>query len=187
MYVEEFKINKKSSDDEPVSLERRLPAAEEVMKLPLDVLVHWRAPEHEIREKDRKWYLYTSCVLLAIIIYAVYTDSPVMAVTFILIGMVGYIFLSKEPQIIDFSITPKGVVAGREIYEFENIESFWIFYEPNQLKIISLHMKHKLLPYIHIPVHKEDPVKIRALLMEYIHEVKQEPNIVDAFEKFIGL
>ena len=124
---------------------------------------------------------------MAIIIYAVYTNSPIMAITFILIGMVGYIFLNKEPQIIDFAITPRGIVAGREIYEFENIESFWIFYEPNHLKIVSLHMKHKFLPYIHIPVHEEDPVEIRALLMECIPEIKQEHDIVDAFERIIGL
>lgn len=187
MYVEEFKNNKEPSNNNLVPTERRLSAADEIKRLPMDVLAHWRAPEHELQEKDRNWYLYVSFVLLAIIGYAVYTNSPVMAITFILIGMVGYIFLSKEPQIIDFAVTPKGVVAGKEIYEFENILSFWIFYEPRQTKIISLRMKHKLLPYVHIPVHQEDPVEIRSLLLEYIPEVKQEPNIVDAFENFIGL
>lgn len=187
MYVDKIRDEKRESSSEFIPLERRLPATEELKRLPLDVLARWQAPEHEIREKDRKWYLYVSCVLLAIIIYAVYTNSPVMAITFILIGMVGYIFLSKEPRIIDFVITPRGIVAGREIYEFENIESFWIFYEPNHLKVISLHMKHKLLPYTNIPVHEEDPVEIRALLMEYIPEIKQEPGIADALERFIGL
>jgi hypothetical protein len=151
------------------------------------VVLHWRAPEHEIMEKSRKWYLYVLLLLVAIVAFAVYTNSPVMAITFIMIGVVGYIFIGKEPRIIDFAITDEGVIAGREIYEFENMNSFWIFYEPDGVKVISLHMKNKIIPYIHIPVHEEDPVEIREALLEYIPEVKQDPSPVDTFERFLGI
>lgn len=150
-------------------------------------VLHWRAPEHEIMEKSRKWYLYVLLLLVAIVAFAVYTNSPVMAITFIMIGVVGYIFIGKEPRILDFAITDEGVIAGREIYEFENMYSFWIFYESDGIKVISLHMKNKIIPFIHIPVHDQDPFEIREVLLEYIPEIKQDPSPVDTFERFLGI
>ncbi|MFA6973467.1 MAG: hypothetical protein WC238_01845 [Parcubacteria group bacterium] len=150
-------------------------------------LFHWRAPEYEIMEKSQHWYLYAGLFLAAVIAYAVYTNSPVMAITFILVGVVGYIFINKEPRVVDFYITHDGIISGREIYEFDNVKSFWIFYEPGQVKVISLHTKNKLIPFIHIPVHDEDPVKIREILLEYIQEVKQVPSAVDTFERMLGI
>lgn len=150
-------------------------------------LLRWRAPEYEKYERGRKWYLYVALILLAIIGYAVYTDSPIMAITFVLIGVVGYIFLNRDPQIIDFAVTQDGIIAGREMYDFDNIKSFWIFYEPHDIKVISLHTKSTLMPFVHIPIHNEDPVEIRRVLLEYISEVKQDPSLADTFERLLGI
>jgi hypothetical protein len=150
-------------------------------------LLHWRAPEYEKYEKSRQWYLYVSLILLAVIAYAVYTDSPVMAITFILIGVVGYIFINRAPQVIDFAVTQEGIIIGREIYDFENIKSFWIFYEPHDIKVVSLHIRNKLMPYIHIPIHEENPIEIRRLLLKYIPEEKQDPSLMDILERLIGI
>jgi len=152
-----------------------------------DALLHWQAPEFEPSQWDRRWYLIATLVLAAIVIFALVTNSPIMAITFILIGIVGYIFLQKKPRFLDFMITPDGIVVGDEIYEFRSIKSFWIFYEPHNIKVISLHMKGKLLPYIHIPIHDEDPVKIREILLEFITEVEQEPSLIDSIERVLRI
>lgn len=148
---------------------------------------HWRAHEHEVFEKDKKWYAYAGLMLAAIIAYAVIINSPVMAITFILIGAVGYMTLQKEPRVVNFAILSEGIVVHRKLYHFDNIESFWIFYEPGQIKVISLHIRSKFLPYIHIPIGEADPNVIRELLLENINEEKHEHSIVDAFERIIGI
>jgi hypothetical protein len=161
--------------------------SEAMEKILASALLRWRAPEYEKYEKGRKWYLYVALILSAIIAYAVYTDSPIMAITFVLIGVVGYIFLNRDPQTIDFAVTRDGIIAGKEMYDFDSIKSFWIFYEPHNIKVISLHTKSMLLPYVHIPIHDEDPVEIRRVLLEYIPEAKQDPSLVDTFERLLGI
>lgn len=151
-----------------------------------DVLAHWRAPEHEMSERGEKWNLYAALILVAIIGYAIYTNSPIMAITFILIGIVGYIFLNIKPKILDFKITEEGIMAGKEIYDFDNLKSFWIFYDPPRRKIISLYTKGRLTPFVHIPLDQEDPVKIREILMEHIPEKKQDDGLSDIFERLMG-
>lgn len=152
-----------------------------------DVLAHWRAPEYEVYERDKKWYIYITLILTAIIGYAIYNNGIVMAITFILIGVVGYVHINKEPRILDFLITPEGVLAGRELYEFDNLLSFWIFYEPGDKKVISLKTKSHLVPYVHIPIHEEDPVKIREILIEFVPEVKQEEGIIEIAERVLKI
>ena len=150
-------------------------------------LMAWRGPEFEIIERDRKWYLYVTAILLAIIAYAIYTNGLIMAITFILIGMLGYIYIQKEPRILNFAITEDGVVAGKEIYAFENLESFWIFYEEDGLQVVSLHSKSYLLPYLHVPIHDQDPVEIRRILLDYLPEEKHEPGALEMFERIFKL
>lgn len=166
---------------------RKSSEASEIRELSSNVLFHWRAPEFEVYKRSRKWYLAAVLILTAIIIFALVSNSPIMAITFILIGFVGYIHLEKNPRVLDFMVTIDGIAAGNEIYEFDTIRSFWIFYDPPYVKIISLSTKNKIFPYIHIPIHHEDPVKIRELLLKFIPEARQEPNLVDTIERMLHI
>lgn len=149
--------------------------------------ISWRAPEFEVYEKSALWYLSAALIILVIAIYAMWTNSPIMAITFILIGVVGYLYLQKDPRTLDFTISYKGVSAGRELYDFDNIESFWIFYDPPHTKTISLHTKASFMPFVHIPLADEDPLEVREALLQFIPEEKQETGFVDALERFLHI
>jgi len=152
-----------------------------------NVLIEWQGPEYEHYPKEKRWYLIASLILAVIIIYALINNSPIMAITFILIGIVGYIQLEKSPHLLDFKITHNGVMTGKEIYDFDNIKSFWIFYEPPHTKILSLRVDALLTPFVHIPVHQIDPVKLREILLDFVPEKKQKPTLVDTIERLLHI
>lgn len=199
MYIESHKIKKTEAEksqkiekmfsrtDEPEEKLLSIPRDTLISEHSKDVLAHWQAPEFEMYERDNKWYLYITLILLAIVVYAIYSNSPVMAITFILIGVVGYIYINKEPRVLDFMITTDGILAGKEIYEFDSLNSFWIFYEPDEPQIISLHTKSHLVPYVHIPIGQEDPVRLREIILDYIPEKKQKPGLLETLERIIGI
>jgi len=166
---------------------KNMPESKLIAEHSSDVLYHWQAPEFETFEEDKRWYAYVALVLAAIIGYSIWTNSLIMSITFILIGVVGYMYIGKEPRILDFMITEDGVVAGKEIFEYSRIKSFWIFYEPDGKKVISLHIESLLTPYVHIPIYDDDPVAIREALLQNIEEVKQEKNIIDALERILRI
>lgn len=182
--IKKFFIRKKKKDDLVIKPEK---LSEEKFAESINSIHWWKGAEFEAREKNHKWQFAAAILLAAIVGYAVYTNSPIMAITFILIGVVGYIQLQKEPRTISFHITAEGVAAGREIYEFEEMNSFWIFYDPPQMKVLSLHMKEKIIPYVHIPLHSEDPVKIRSIMMDFVPETKHEMTLADALERILGI
>lgn len=152
-----------------------------------EVIHQWKAFEHEPYSVGRKFYIFSTIFLGALITYAIFSNSPIMAITFILIGIVGYLFLQKEPRVIDFKITCDGIIAENEIYEFDTLKSFWIFYNPPYEKILSLRSKSAFVPYIHIPIGDEDPVLIRSIIIDFIPEIKQEHGIADSAERLLHM
>jgi len=103
------------------------------------ILLSWDAPEFEVYENSTRWYLIAGIFVLAMAIWGLVSNSPIMSITFILIGIVGYIQLQRDPVVRTFSVTTTGLLVGKELYPYENISSFWIFYDPPHTKIISLH------------------------------------------------
>jgi hypothetical protein len=154
---------------------------------PENVLISWRGPEFEHYPNDKKWYTGVLIILSLIILYAVFKGGIIMAIVFALIGLVGYLILSRPQKVIDFAITYDGILVGDEIYDYDDIESFWIFYEPPHTRVISLHMKGHFRPYLHIPLHQVDPVDVHQTLIDFVPEVKQEQNIVDIMERLLRM
>ncbi|MFZ2192778.1 MAG: hypothetical protein WAV31_00885 [Candidatus Moraniibacteriota bacterium] len=152
-----------------------------------DTIMHWEAPEFEMLEKNKKRLAYAALILLGIIGYASFTNNPIPAIVFVLIGIVAYMNSQKAPRHLNFRIIPEGIIAGKELYEFDNMHSFWIFYDPQYKKIISLHTKSYLSPFVHIPIHNQDPVAIRKILLRHIPEMKQDHNFAEIVERFFGI
>lgn len=150
-------------------------------------LHRWTAPEFEIYEKSATWYVVVAILLGAAIFYAIVTNSLLMAITFILLGVVGYIHSQKKPRTLEFSIATDGVKVGNEIYLYENMKSFWIFYDPPHTKMISLHIKSSMLPFVHIPIAQEDPSVLREKLLKFVPEEKQDPGLVDILERIFHI
>ncbi len=152
-----------------------------------DIVVSWRGPEYEVYKKSNRWYAGVASVLILLIIYAIYANNPLMVIIFVLVSFVGYSYLQTPPRVTDFAITYEGIIVGDRIYRYDDIHSFWIFYEPPHTRIISLRVNGTLAPYVHIPLHQLDPVDVREALMNFIPEEKQEETIVDTVERVLHL
>lgn len=161
--------------------------SEYIKESPEKVLIKWRGPDYEIYPKSKRWYTIAGFILAGLVAYAVFKDSPLTAIVFILIGIVGYMYLERDPQLTDFAVSYDGIIVGNEVYDWDDIVSFWIFYDPPHTRVISLHMKGKLMPYIHIPLHQIDPVEVREKMMEFIPEIKQEQGMVDILERLLHM
>ncbi len=152
-----------------------------------DILLHWDAPEHDPLELGPRSRIVVLFLLIAIVAWALYTNSPLMAITFILIGMTGYLALGHEPRILPFFITNKGIVAAKEFYEFERIESFHLYDEPPFDNLLSIKTNGSLVSHVHIPITTLPVDQLRSTLLQYVLEDKHEPGLVDNLEKLLHI
>lgn len=152
-----------------------------------EVRFRWQALEHEPLYLGPRSRTIVTILLIMIIGYALYTNSLLMAITFILIGVVGYLSMLREYRTLTFFVTEKGIIAGDEFYAFENIASFFIYRDPPFENILSIETQGRLVPYVHIPVIAEDIEHLRDLLDDFIPEEKHEPRLVDTLEKILHI
>ena len=89
------------------------------------------------------------------------------------------VFALKKPREINLAITAKGIKIDKTLYEFDNLKSFWIFYEPPQIKELSLRSKKTVMPYIKISLGEQNPVEVRQTLLKYLPERRHKESLVD--------
>ncbi len=145
----------------------------------------WTAPEFTKHKKDAGWFITGGVIALALLIFALYGKNFLFALIIILAAFSVFVWSQKEPQRIQFSLTPKGVAIGKTIYSFDNLESFWIFYNPPEIKYLSIISKKLFMPKIAIPIGNEDPDEIREILIEFLPEKEQHESLIDVLGRHL--
>lgn len=151
------------------------------------VLINWQEAEHDVFELGPKARLISLGALTLIVAWALYTDSPLMAITFILIGIIGYLLEQQTPRVIDFALTTRGVLVGKQFYRYETLQSFHIYEEEPFLDTLSIHTDGDLISHVHIPLKTIDNQKVYDILSGFVPELPHEPNLVDSIEKLMHI
>lgn len=148
-------------------------------------LLSWQALQFESTPKSSAWYIVVFIILVSLVAVGLFTDNFPLAILAILIGLILYLFEKKDAQYFKFGVTEEGVFAQDRIYKFSSLETFWIFYEPNGRKDLSLKSKKSFIPYVHIPLGDMDPTALRETLVDFLPEEEHEEAVVDSLEKLM--
>jgi len=147
--------------------------------------IEWSAPEFEKQPKDPAWFLAGGFLAIILLIIAVFTKNFLFVVVIILASFSLFIWAQKQPKKIRFKITDKGIIIDKILYNYENLNSFWIFYEPPKVKHISVESKKFLMPKIIIPLAAQNPDKIRNLLLKHMPEKEHHESAIDVLGKYL--
>ncbi|MEA3273441.1 MAG: hypothetical protein U9Q72_02515 [Patescibacteria group bacterium] len=150
-----------------------------------EIVYSWKAREYEQYTRTKKWYLIGGILMGAVIIGAFWTGNWMMGITFILVVIVGGLYLKKEPRMIEFKIMKKGIEADQVFYSFNNLKSFWIFYGLPQDSYVSIARKKTYFPYLQLPIGDADPVEIRKELLKLLPEKEHKEEITNAIGRLI--
>ena len=154
---------------EPAGTQPAVEAAPEAQHNKL--LLAWKAPEFISHPKGKRWFLTAGIITLALIAYALYTNSATMAIVFIVLAGVYYLTHNQEAKIIDVEIRELGIFADNTFYSYNTIESFWIVYDPRYVRTLNLKLTNKKAK-ITIQLNNQDPAEVRRVLSEEIPEMK---------------
>ena len=145
--------------------------------------IEWVAPEFIKYKRGKTWFVLPALIALILAIIALLLKNFLFLILIALAALAVYIYALKEPKKIKFSISKKGIKIEKKIYKFEDLKSFWIFYEPPEIKELSLRSKKVFTLYIKIPLGDQNPVEIRKLLLKFLPERKHTESVVDAWVK----
>ncbi len=148
-------------------------------------VISWQAPEFVFHRKTADWFWAVGIITISLTVGTILIKNFLL--TF-LVGVSGFSILmygAKKPSIVNFSISNKGVVVGGKLYLFENLEYFWVDYNPPYTKQLILQSNKTLMPHIIIPLGEADPETIRETLLLFIKEQKIEESFSETISKLL--
>jgi|SRR3989344_4657008 len=144
----------------------------------------WKAPEYIYYEKSTDWYWALGIVTIGLLAVAVIMSNFLFAVLVLLGGFTLAMFGARKPRVANFSISVEGIRVDNTLYPYESLKSFWIFYDP-PFKELSIESQKLILPHIKIPLDTMNPVEIRAYLLQFLPEKKQEESLIDHLANYL--
>lgn len=147
--------------------------------------ISWTASEFPHYNKDRSWFIILTIIAIGLLLLALFTKNIIFAVLISISFFSIFIYALKKPENVNLVISHKGVKINKTLYEFNSLKSFWIFYEPPEIKEISLRSKKMVMPYIKIPLGEQNPVEIRRFLIKYLPERKHKESLIDNLARIL--
>jgi len=150
--------------------------------------ISWKVKDYKVPEPTTAW---KTAVVLTAILFLIYAIIIAKSITFALliiaIASTILVMAHNEPREIDFTIQKNGIKIDDKLYRYNEFKSFWVLYEPPEVKELILKSKRLLLPNIYIPLEKKNPVKIRNYLKQYLPEKEEHSSAAEAIARFFGL
>ena len=178
--------------------------AEEFMPTP-DIesetdVISWEVPEYHSEEKTKLWYAIYSLIVIALLVYAIFTQDFIFAIIIIFAAVLIVIFDSSHPGMLEVILSDRGIKVGKEFYGYDQIKDFFIIYEPDQrVKNLYLEFKRFARPTLpetesahyswlfwlvnfartrfSIPLDNMNPIIIRRNLLKYVKENLERTTI----------
>ena len=144
----------------------------------------WQAEEHEHHEKTTLWYIVFAVIAIGLLVFSFFTGSILTIITFVLIVVMGFVFAHRKPRMVTHQLTTSGVMLGEALIPYKNIKSFWIIYEPPQVKTLYLETNSYLNHHTAIQLGDQDPVAVKLYLKKYLLEqINKEESFVDIISR----
>ncbi len=150
--------------------------------------INWDAKEFTHHEKTLVWYIVFTLIAIGLIVYSILSGSILTMVTFGLIVLLGFLFSHRQPRVMPHSLTSSGIILGDTIIPYKNIKSFWIIYEPPQVKTLNIETTAYLNRHVTIQLGDQDPVPVKLFLKKYLPEdLNRDESFVDIIQRHLKI
>lgn len=133
------------------------------------VHVEWQFPETPQYERGSRWYFFSGALLVVLLGYALFTKNFLFGIILVLFAVLFFI-VNSSGRIIRIAITDDGMVLGKKIYGYDDMEKFWIIYDPTEVKNLYIQLKSFLTPRLIISLEDQNPNEVRAALSRFVRE-----------------
>lgn len=149
------------------------------------VLATWPFPEFKQYVRTKTWYIAAIIVLAGLALFGILTQNYLFVVLIAIFIVIYVMRARRQPVMLSCSIMEDGLGVGEEtFYEWKDLKSFWIIYEPPEVKNLYFEFKSGLRPSITISLENQNPLKIRKILLEYLTEDTAKEN--ESFSDGLG-
>lgn len=148
-------------------------------------LMEWEIPEFHKYPHGRRWYLYLGFVVVAIVAYALYTQNYIFALLTILAALIIVMHEVKDPRMIAFGITDKGVIIDNHLLPYKEIDRYWIVEQADDAQAtLYVDFRSFARPRIAVPMASDLAEDVRDALGNFVPEDEDQDNRMPLSDRF---
>lgn len=149
-------------------------------------LLSWQTPKYLYTQKSTAWFVVLFVTAGILTLFAIFRQSFLESTLYPLMALVIAIYGVVKPKTVKVEITAEGVLFDKLLYKYESLKSYsFIELQKNQ-KALSLRTRQALMPYVYIPLQKQDPAEIRSILSHFLSEEEHQESFFDALARGLG-
>lgn len=135
-----------------------------------EVLYEFQAPEFIHHERGNNWFIGLGIFVVLGVILGIYDNSLSVILLSIMIGSVYTLTSNIKPKVITIKFTTFGVLWKEKFFLYQDIEKFWILWDPNEVQTLHLWLGKGILKELIIPIENQKIDDIRNVLGYYLPE-----------------
>jgi len=133
-------------------------------------LMEWEVSEHRVHQRSKRWYIIASLVGIALFTSSIFSANYLFAIIILIVAVTMILQERNGAPNIQIVIHPGGVLVGKKDYDYSLFKNFWLYYEPEESKMLFLEFKNSARPRLAIPLENKNPLRIRTLLLQFLAE-----------------
>lgn len=156
----------------------------------------WEFAEYPQHRHSVMWYAVAGALAAALLVWATLSQNYLFGLIIVLGVFILFLHDARGPQRMGVAIAAEGIELGfreepasRQLLRWKDFQSFWIVYEPPDVKALYIHYKRFWSPHLMIPLEDQDPAKIRRTLKKYLEEdtARQHEPVADVLRRVLRL
>lgn len=141
-----------------------------------DNSIKWIGYEYEHSEKSSDWFWAVGIITICLAVIAIIYDNTLFGIFMVLAGFMTMMLAKRPPDIVQYALTPKGVMVDDTIYLYKDLQSFWVDTHIKETPELLIKTKKAVarLFIFPIPHATANPHEIRDYLLQALPEEHME-------------
>jgi hypothetical protein len=149
--------------------------------------ITWQDHEYLHFEKGAAWYWALGLIAVAGAVASLAFHNLLFAVFILISAFVLAILASREPEIVTFSITQRGVYVDERFYAYKGLKSFGIDeLSPKHIPQLIIESKNRFMPHLIIPLEHIDANRVHHFLLDFLPEENHKEPITHKVMEYLG-
>jgi hypothetical protein len=148
--------------------------------------VYWEAPEHNHIEKTNDWYWVVGIIGVAGSVASIIFSNVLFGVVILLAVMTVIITSHRQPRVIEFEVSVRGVRIEQDLYPYSTLDSFYIDEESPSGPQLIVKSRKLFVPLLILPIPKDYIDDIEDVIAPRIREEHLEEPLSHRLLEYFG-
>lgn len=148
--------------------------------------ITWEAPAHQHFEKTGDWFWALGIVVLSAGIAAFFFGNFLLAILILVAGGIMALLANREPEMVAYAVTSRGLRVGDRLYPYSTLEAFYIDEDHEHGPQLFARSKKLFMHLITMPIPEENIEDIEDILETKLPEEEIEEPIATKILEIFG-